>query len=379
MNKNKVRNARLLVLAFGGLLLLSSPFRSSSQDPSRDKKSEAPQPFAPALDWRPTHATAGARYAGSQACAQCHTQAATQLTTPMARTLEAVKEGRILREHPRMTFKIGAYSYSITREGGGSVYSVTDGKDTISAPIQWAFGLGKAGQTYVFQLNGKYYESRVSFYNDIRGLDLTLGAPRSEPRSLTEAAGHLLDGADAKDCFSCHATGAVVEGRLRTDKLTPGISCEGCHGPGADHIAAMKARDLANKQILNPGRFDTNGQTEFCGACHRTWSQVMLMPPQGMGNVRFQPYRIFRSKCYDFDDRRISCSACHNPHEEMRRDQAFYDSKCLACHQAAARVCKVGKQDCAQCHMPKYELPGAHFKFTDHRIRVVKAGEPYPD
>jgi hypothetical protein len=29
--------------------------------------------------------------------------------------------------------------------------------------------------------------------------------------------------------------------------------------------------------------------------------------------------------------------------------------------------------------MPKYELPGAHFKFTDHRIRIVKAGEPYPD
>ena len=210
MNKNKVRNARLLVLAFGGLLLLSSPFHSSSQNQEPNKKSEASQPFAPALDWRPTHATAGARYAGSQACAQCHTQASTQLTTPMARTLEAAKEGRILREHTRMTFKTGAYSYSITREGEGSVYSVTDGKETVSAPILWAFGLGKAGQTYVFQFDGKYYESRVSFYNDIRGLDLTLGAPRAEPRSLAEAAGHLLDGADARDCFSCHATGAVV-------------------------------------------------------------------------------------------------------------------------------------------------------------------------
>jgi hypothetical protein len=28
--------------------------------------------------------------------------------------------------------------------------------------------------------------------------------------------------------------------------------------------------------------------------------------------------------------------------------------------------------------MPKIELPGAHFKFSDHRIRVVKPDERYP-
>src|SRR5262249_35891761 len=118
MCDKKVRNTRLLVLVLGGSIILYSPLRTSSQDSAQDKK--AGQSFAPALDWRPTHAPAGARYAGSQACAQCHTQAATQLTTPMARTLEAAKEGRILREHKRLTVKIGPDSYSITREGGGS-------------------------------------------------------------------------------------------------------------------------------------------------------------------------------------------------------------------------------------------------------------------
>ena len=29
--------------------------------------------------------------------------------------------------------------------------------------------------------------------------------------------------------------------------------------------------------------------------------------------------------------------------------------------------------------MPKYELPGAHSKFSDHYIRIVKSGEPYPN
>jgi len=27
--------------------------------------------------------------------------------------------------------------------------------------------------------------------------------------------------------------------------------------------------------------------------------------------------------------------------------------------------------------MPKVELPGAHFKFTDHRIRIARQGEAY--
>jgi hypothetical protein len=46
---------------------------------------------------------------------------------------------------------------------------------------------------------------------------------------------------------------------------------------------------------------------------------------------------------------------------------------------ASAAACKVENKNCAQCHMPKYEVPGAHFKFTDHRIRIAKPGEPYPD
>jgi hypothetical protein len=28
--------------------------------------------------------------------------------------------------------------------------------------------------------------------------------------------------------------------------------------------------------------------------------------------------------------------------------------------------------------MPKIELPGAHHKFADHRIRIVKPGEKFP-
>ena len=33
----------------------------------------------------------------------------------------------------------------------------------------------------------------------------------------------------------------------------------------------------------------------------------------GVANVRFQPYRLISSKCYDAEDSRIRCTACHDP------------------------------------------------------------------
>ena len=383
------RIVKLVLIASlcGAALLLVNPGKSSSQSNGKS--------FAPTMEWRPTHAVAGAKYVGNQACAQCHTQTETQSATPMGKALELVAECKILSANPKLTFKSGPYVYTILRQEKQSIYTVTDGKETLSAPILYAFGQGKAGQTYVLERGGKYYESRVSFYNETGGLDYTLGSPRAAAKSFEEAFGRAMDSLDTKDCFSCHATAAVGEGKLQLDKLMPGVTCEGCHGAGEKHVALMKTKPkdgaterLGDKAILNPGHFDTEGQAQFCGACHRTWAQVQLMKAQGVVNVRFQPYRIFGSKCYDFDDKRISCTACHNPHEATKQDTKYYDAKCLACHQKVnatatqkvASLCKAGKVDnCVSCHMPQYEIPGSHHKFTDHQIRIVRAGEPYPN
>lgn len=108
--------------------------------------------------------------------------------------------------------------------------------------------------------------------------------------------------------------------------------------------------------------------------------------PHDINNVRFQPYRLVNSKCYDPSDRRISCAACHNPHQEVVAVDSFYDRTCLACHAAGhaaaaksrAKSCPALKENCVTCHMPKLELPGSHYKFTDHRIRIVNAKEGYP-
>src|SRR5678810_1044148 len=130
-------------------------------------------------NWNPRRVSAGTRFIGDQACGECHKKSFNPFArTGMALAMERVAESKVLRENPKLTLQLGPYFYEIKRQGQESLYSVTDGKNTISVPIQYALGQGRMGQTYVLQYNGNFYESRVSFYNETKGLDFTVGSPR---------------------------------------------------------------------------------------------------------------------------------------------------------------------------------------------------------
>jgi hypothetical protein len=104
-------------------------------------------------------------------------------------------------------------------------------------------------------------------------------------------------------------------------------------------------------------------------------------------NIRFQPYRLENSRCYNPSDNRITCIACHDPHRNLITTSISYDSKCLACHRnkgerytslQMAPGCPRETHKCVSCHMPKLTLLGAHHAFTDHYIRVYFPVQPYP-
>jgi hypothetical protein len=80
----------------------------------------------------------------------CHAQKSrTQAGTAMGHALSIAAESDVLRTHPRMTFQVGAFSYEIISDGQQNSYRVTDGKETISEPILYAFGNAHVAQTYV--------------------------------------------------------------------------------------------------------------------------------------------------------------------------------------------------------------------------------------
>jgi hypothetical protein len=299
----------------------------------------------------------------------------------MGRALIPIEQCAILADHPELHFKEGPYLSSIRREGSHSILSVTDGNRTFTVPLLWAFGNGKAGQTYVFECQGALYESRVSFYRELGTLDLTMGAAGRTPATLEQAAGRLMDLMDARECFGCHATGSVSQGRLHLETMVPGVRCVRCHPAAARHASAVQSGDVATARTVETGRMSAEDMNELCGGCHRTWAEISLNGPLGVNNVRFQPYRLTNSKCFDPADRRIRCTACHDPHAPVETNLAAYDRACTACHSGAKRTrnCRIAKSECVSCHMPKVDLPGAHAAFTDHQIRIVRPGEPYPN
>jgi Cytochrome c554 and c-prime len=303
----------------------------------------------------------------------------------MGDALETVEECEVLIDHPTMTTNVGAYSYRIERNGNRSSYSVTDGVKTVTMPIRWAMGASSAiGQTYILEKDGQLYESRVSYFRDLNGLGPTLGSAGSVPADVDEAAGRLMSRDDKIKCFGCHSTNAKEGKQLTLDKLVPGVQCGHCHEGVEAHLAATLVNGYdaeVPKELSKLHEMSAEQAANFCGQCHRTWAEIAMQGNPSIANIRFQPYRLTGSKCYDPDDKRLSCLACHDPHHEVDGKITDYDAKCHACHgggKAGAKACPVAKDQCASCHMPKLELPGAHFKFSDHRIRIVKANEPYP-
>jgi hypothetical protein len=144
---------------------------------------------------------------------------------------------------------------------------------------------------------------------------------------------------------------------------------------------SLQAGEREATFIFNPARLKPVESVEFCGACHRTAWDVALAGSKGIFNLRFQPYRLETSRCWGKGDARLTCVACHDPHQPLVHDLASYDERCLSCHAAPAAskvthdrrgaVCPVATRNCASCQIRKYVFLGMHVIFTYHRICIV--------
>ncbi len=351
--------------------------------------------------WWPTKSPASTKgYVGSDVCAACHAAiASSQSGTEMARAAFRFSGGAA-GQPAGGDFASGSYTYRFIPGDTPPGYSfqVTSNGRSISYPVVWTMGVGVHGQTYLLNRDGRLFESQASSFTFIHSLGLTPGHKPAEEGSLENALGIPLEGSDALRCFACHTTASSANSRLDAANAVPGIQCEACHGPGLDHVNAMKAgqTELGRQAILNPASLSPTSSVDFCGACHRTTMDVVMREPEpGAYTIRFQPYRLQESRCWKAtQDARLACTECHDPHAPLVRDAHFYDQKCLSCHSpgkgarrdasggtraAAPKVCPKATANCTGCHMPRSNVPEMHSTFVDHFIRIVRPGEPVPN
>ena len=359
-------------------------------------------------------------YLGDARCFSCHTQQSQSYQhTPHHQTSRLPTPNSVLGSfqngtnslsivdstqsaEPGLQFRMESRKdgfFETARSGwNADVYQRTERIDLVT-------GSGVRGQTYLYWQRDRLFELPVSYWSD--------------GRRWINSPGYIDGTADFSRpvnpaCLECHATYIrALSDNPRTNRydresLVPGISCESCHGPGANHVRLETSyqtgvKASSNGGILNPAKFSRDRQVDLCAECHNGIQRQALAPtfsyvpgrplgeyfkqlpspdvehPDVHGN---QVGLLQRSKCYR-SSQQMSCSTCHDVHTTGQSVES-YSLKCLSCHnwQSCGMSKKMGHRivnECIQCHMPIEETnvivsqtagQVVHAKMRNHWIKV---------
>ncbi len=336
-----------------------------------------------------------ARKVGSDQCASCHRGIyQTQRGSRHARTFFRGSELSRLDLPPARTADPSnpRVSHTLRHAGNDRLEQETqvDGR-TYRAIVEYAFGSGDRGLTLVGrETDGQARELRLSHYRTGSRVqwDITAGHV-VVPEVSTDFLGQALTEDAVRRCLICHVTEPQSEleksKRIESDH---GIGCERCHGPGGNHLLAVadKFPDLA---IARPTLARGAPVVKLCGECHSPLGRTVT--PEESTAVRFQATTLTWSRCYAESNEALDCVTCHDPHRNVSKSIADYESKCLSCHSTGSALplarkegrkvrleadaspvkCPVNpKSGCIGCHMPAVSEVVPHSTFTDHFIRV---------
>ena len=320
----------------------------------------------------PVRAASPARFVSAKTCAACHpAEFASQSASAHAGALSAVSDrsgfppGRLSRE-PR-------YRYEVLDAGDALRVRIDNGADLMDLPLEWAFGAGRQAVTFVTRVNREWYvEHYATWYAATKAYGPSPGQEALRPKSLPEAAGLLYKIADPRfgiqGCFECHSTGPVsFDGQGHATVNEKGVRCEGCHGPGSQHVA-----DASRYPLLNPAKLSAAELNNLCGRCHRRPADAGTVIDWNYAwNVRHEPVYFSRSQCFLKSSGRFSCLTCHDPHEAAgKKSDSFFNAKCGDCHAGCAVK---ERTNCIDCHMPLVS-PQPPLRFTNHWIGIYTAG-----
>jgi len=358
-----------------------------------------------------------AGYLPGDACVECHREiAVTYARTGMARSF-----GRMRSDTP---FPEGSYRHTaseqqftmLKRDGKPVLQRSLTGFEGfgVEKQIDFWFGSGNHARSYFHQAaSGRLVQMPVTWYAH-GGWAMSPGYDRPDHAGFSRKVNYR--------CLFCHAGYPEIQAGADgwdgashfPGRLTEGIDCQRCHGPGRAHVAAARASQQpaqVRASIVNPARLAPDRRTEVCLQCHLETTTLRLpssilrvgrgvfsyRPGEPLGDYMLffdhgeghadkfefvsEAYRMRQSQCFVKSGGALTCTTCHNPHDIPRGAAAIaqYSKACLSCH---ARITgsqhTATKDDCITCHMPKRQpVDAAHVRVADHRIvRHLPAAQP---
>jgi predicted CXXCH cytochrome family protein len=315
----------------------------------------------------------------------------------------------------RMVIRDERHYFDIKQsDGGWHTYPVDY---TIGSKFQQAYATKLAnGEIHVFPI--QYSGLTRQWINYWKVID----APGSERANLR--AWEKLGAATSYQaiCAVCHTSQLrnVKGGGFDVSNVEfrePGIDCEMCHGPSAQHVAEMAANEHYPKQPLDPPiNFRDLGNRDFVRICAQCHMQSAIRAPGSSGELNYSrsgsfyannpsiPFGEFsrigfykdgrfrqttfivealeRSQC--FTKGQATCGTCHDPHGHdaasnptsiKYRDQP--DLMCTGCHSQFLSSAALASHThhrieseasrCVSCHMPRI-MDAVLFRARTHQI-----------
>jgi hypothetical protein len=349
-------------------------------------------------------------FVGDNACKKCHpSEFESYMTTrhhldsalPSATTIH----GHFDPEHNMMTSLDPDVAFRMSAKGGAFYETSFEGapghQKAHTEKMDIVIGSGAKGQTFLYWRGDELFELPVSYWT---ALDRWVNSPGYVDGTAN------FDRAITPRCLECHTTyfqelaGAKTGFHFEKQHFVLGISCERCHGPGAEHVRSHsnqsgtsltsgEAAGGASMEIVKmpPMGLERDQQVDICAQCHGGIGHGLtpafsfkpgeaLAPhisleanPLARVDVHGNQVALLqKSKC--FQSSSMTCSTCHNLHEPERQ-AATYSDKCLTCHQASAcptfsKMSPPAVTNCIDCHMPLEESNSLRVDLEDQQVPI---------
>ena len=328
-------------------------------------------------------------FAGSATCMNCHKEIyQSHIKTAHFLTSQIATEKNILGSFAagKNEFVFNPVSKITMEKRGDSLMQVEYENEVQkkARPFSIVAGSGKKGQTYLYWFKNNLGQLPVSYFT-------SAGQWSNSPGYGKKL---VFNRPVTSRCLECHTTYGQVISPPNTEPeqfdrntIIYGIDCQKCHGPAKQHVEFQTQNPTIKtaKFIVNPASFNRQQSLDLCTLCHGgslTKSKPSFSFKAGDKladyfvadsttknvndiDVHGNQYGLLAaSKC--FTGSTMTCSTCHNAHENQTGKLAVFSQSCIGCHNNENNnakhfaVCKLATKlgssinnNCIDCHMPE--------------------------